>query len=104
MIRPALFAGLVLASALPVSASASPELARANNCMACHAAERKMVGPAYSAIAAKYAGQSGAVELLATKIRQGGVGVWGAVPMPQQPQVDATEAQQLAQWILSLKK
>ena len=71
--------------------------------MACHQIDQKVVGPPFKAVAAKYAGQSDAVDKLAEKVMKGGSGVWGAVPMPANPQVSEAEAKQLVQWILSLK-
>jgi cytochrome c len=91
-----------LAGPSPV-AFASPELAQQKTCMACHAVDRKIVGPAYKDVAARYAGQKDAVDRLADKIVKGGVGVWGAVPMPANPKVSPAEAKQLASWILSLR-
>ena len=82
---------------------ASPQLAQQRTCMACHATDRKIVGPSYKDVAAKYAGQKDAADLLAERIVKGGSGVWGAVPMPANPKVSAAEARQLATWILSLK-
>jgi cytochrome c len=86
--------------ALP--ALADQALAQKKNCMACHAVEKKVVGPAYKDVAKKYAGQDVAAKL-AAKIKQGGSGVWGAIPMPANPQVSDAEAKQLAAWVLSLK-
>ena len=71
--------------------------------MACHAADKKLVGPSYKEVAAKYAGQKDAVDKLAQKIIKGGVGVWGQVPMPANAQVSEAEAKQLVQWIMTLK-
>jgi len=82
---------------------ASPELAQKKNCMACHAVANKLIGPAYKDVAAKYAGQPDAVAKLTQKVLKGGAGVWGAVPMPANPQVTEAEAKQLVQWILSTK-
>ena len=82
---------------------ASPELAQKKNCMACHAIDKKVIGPSYKDVAAKYAGQPDAVAKLAQKVMKGGSGVWGPVPMPANTQVNETEAKQLVQWILSLK-
>jgi cytochrome c len=82
---------------------ANPELAQQKTCMACHAVDRKVVGPSYKDVAAKYAGQKDAAAMLAEKIVKGGVGVWGPVPMPANPKVGPNEARQLANWILSLK-
>ncbi len=93
-----LFAALV---ATPVFAS--QDLAMKKNCMACHSVEKKVVGPAYKDVAAKYAGQADAAKILAEKIQKGGVGVWGQVPMPANPQVSAAEAAKLSAWVLSLK-
>lgn len=94
----------LLAALLAAPAAwASPALAQQKTCMACHAVDRKIVGPSYKDVAAKYAGQAGAADLLAEKIMKGGVGVWGAVPMPANPKVSPAEAKQLAQWVLSLK-
>ena len=77
------------------------ELAKAKNCFACHAIDKKLVGPSYKDIAAKYKGNKDAAAILAKKIREGGVGVWGQVPMPANPQVSAPEADTLAKWVLS---
>ena len=88
-------------SALPAWASA--DLAQKKNCMACHAADQKLIGPAYKDVAAKYAGQKDAADKLAQKIVKGGSGVWGAVPMPANPQVTEAEAKQLAAWVLTTK-
>lgn len=98
---------LSLIALLTLSASAgafaSVELAQKKNCMACHAVEKKLVGPSYKAVAAKYATDKDAVEKLAEKIVKGGSGVWGPVPMPANTQVSAAEAKQLATWVLSNK-
>ncbi|MBB3014094.1 c-type cytochrome [Cupriavidus alkaliphilus] len=100
-----LFSALVLAPAMlaSVSAKASSELAQQKNCMACHAVGQKFAGPAFKDVAGRYANQSGAWEMLAERNRKGGVGTWGAILMPPNPQVNAEEARQLAQWVLSLK-
>ena len=84
-------------------AFAQADLAQKKNCLACHAADKKLVGPSYKDVAAKYAGQKDAVAMLAEKIQKGGVGAWGQVPMPANPQVTDAEAKQLAGWILTLK-
>ena len=82
---------------------ANPELAQKKNCMACHAVGNKVIGPSYKDVAAKYAGQPDAVAKLSQKVMKGSSGVWGAVPMPANPQVSEAEAKQLVQWILSTK-
>ncbi|HWI79822.1 MAG TPA: c-type cytochrome [Ramlibacter sp.] len=84
-------------------AMAQMELAQAKNCLACHAVDHKVVGPAYKDVAAKYAGDKSAVDKLAQKIMKGGSGVWGPVPMPANTQVNEAEAKKLAAWILTLK-
>ena len=89
--------------AAPVFAAGPAELAQQKNCMACHAVDKKLVGPAYKDVAAKYAGQKDAVDKLAAKVVKGGSGVWGNIPMPANPQVTDAEAKQLVQWILTLK-
>lgn len=93
--------GLALAGA--AHAQSPEELAKAKNCLACHMVDKKLVGPSYKEVAAKYAGQKDAVAKLSQKVRAGGVGVWGQVPMPANPQVNEKEAETLVQWILSLK-
>ena len=84
-------------------AHADAALAQKKNCMACHAVDKKVVGPSYKDVAAKYAGQKDAADKLAAKIMKGGSGVWGPVPMPANPQVSDAEAKQLAAWVLASK-
>ena len=94
-----------LAAGIAVStpALADLQLATAKNCMACHAVDKKLVGPSYKDVAAKYAGQKDASDKLAVKVMKGGSGVWGPVPMPANAQVNADEAKKLVDWILSQK-
>lgn len=89
---------------MPQPAHASAELARERKCLSCHAVDRKLVGPAFRDIARRYAPAGAAIEpVLAQKIRRGGKGAWGIVPMPAMAsQVDAAEALTLARWILAL--
>lgn len=94
-------AGLTLLLASPAFAQA--DLAQKKNCMACHAIDKKVLGPAYKDVAAKYAGQKDAADKLAKKVMAGGSGVWGNVPMPANPQVTEAEAKQLVAWVLSQK-
>ena len=98
----ALFA---LAALAVVSAPAFADLALATskNCMACHAVDKKLVGPAYKDVAAKYAGQKDAVAKLADKIQKGGVGVWGQIPMPPNATVPDADIKTLVKWVLALK-
>ena len=90
-------------AAVAGSAAADANLAKAKNCLACHTVEAKLVGPAFKDIGKKYAADKGATDKMAKKIREGGVGVWGQIPMPANPQVNADEAETLAKWVLSIK-
>lgn len=92
---------VAMTAAAPVMADEA--LAKSKNCMACHAVDKKLVGPSYKDVAAKYAGQAGAADKLAEKIVKGSSGVWGPVPMPANAQVNADEAKKLANWVMSLK-
>jgi cytochrome c len=92
-----------LAALATLPAHAQADLAQKKNCMACHATEKKLVGPSYKDVAAKYAGQTDAVDRLAQKVLKGGAGVWGPVPMPANTQVSEAEAKQLVTWILTIK-
>lgn len=103
MKTPLLIAASLIAAAVSPPALASAQLAAAKNCMACHAVDKKLVGPSYKDISKRYAGQKDAEAKLAEKIIKGGAGAWGAVPMPANPQVSAAEARQLVTWILSHK-
>jgi len=94
---------IVTACMVSAPAWANPDLAQKKNCLACHQVNQKVVGPSYKEVAQKYAGQPDAVAKLVPKVIKGGTGVWGAVPMPANPQVSEAEAKQLVQWILSLK-
>lgn len=85
------------------AAVADANLAKAKNCLACHTTDTKLVGPPYKDVAKKYAADKGAADKLAKKIREGSTGVWGQIPMPANPQVNAAEAATLAKWILSMK-
>jgi len=96
----------VLAAALMAvagAASADSALGKKYNCYACHAEGAKKVGPSYKDVAAKYAGKGDAVAYLAGKIKSGGKGVWGPIPMPPHPQVSDADAKALATYVLSVK-
>ena len=95
---PLLALGLLMAG----QSLADEALAKAKNCMACHAIDKKLVGPSYKDVAAKYKGNAGAVDTLAAKVKAGGKGTWGQVPMPPNQVTDA-EAATLARWVLSFK-
>jgi cytochrome c len=72
------------------------------NCLACHAIDKKVVGPAYSEVAKKYAGDASALDKLEHKVKAGGSGVWGAIPMPPNNVPDA-DIKTMVEWVLSLK-
>ncbi len=86
---------------LPVAAHANPELAASKACMACHSVDKKLVGPAFKDVAAKYKGNKDAAAQLAGSILKGSSGKWGPVPMPANRVTDA-EADTLAKWVLTL--
>ena len=94
---------VLLVAALAGPAFAQADFAQKKNCMACHAIDKTVLGPAYKDVAAKYAGQKDMVDKLAAKVVKGGTGVWGNIPMPANPQVTEAEAKQLVTWILTLK-
>ena len=103
---PRLVSALVLLLSLAgiaTPAAADLALATSKNCMSCHAVDRKVLGPSFKDVAAKYKDNKGAVDLLATKIVKGGAGVWGPVPMPANTQVSEADAKKLATWVLSTK-
>ena len=95
--------GIAMSAAIAAPAFANADLAKQKNCLACHAADKKLIGPSYKDVAAKYAGQKDASDKLAQKIIKGGSGVWGAVPMPANPQVNEADAKALATWIMGTK-
>lgn len=99
---------LPLAAALGLALAATPalaslELAQKNACTACHAVDKKLVGPAYKDVANKYRGDKAAQAKLEDKVKKGGVGVWGQVPMPPNTQVSDGDVKALVSWILGLK-
>jgi cytochrome c len=98
---PILIAVTMLASA---PAFASKELASQKACMACHAVEKKLVGPAFQDVAKKYAGQKDAEANLIASIKKGGSGKWGPIPMPAQASLSDADAATLAGWILASAK
>ena len=91
-------AGVVMAG----QAQADEALAKAKNCMSCHTVDKKLVGPGYKEVAAKYKDDKAAPAKLAAKIKAGGKGSWGEIPMPPNNVTD-DEAKRLAAWVLSLK-
>jgi cytochrome c len=99
---------MVAAAGLMVAGSAlaadMPDLAKKNSCVACHAIDKKLVGPAWQAVADKYKGDATAKAKLVTKIMKGGGGVWGAMPMPATPKISEADAGTLADFVLGLAK
>lgn len=96
----------ILAGALSLGAAtvhADENAAKKRNCFACHALDRKLVGPAFREVATRYAPDREAEARLARRIREGGAGAWGALAMPPQPTIPDAEARELARWVLSLK-
>ncbi len=88
------------------TAAAMPKgemLAKGSDCFSCHAINQKIVGPAFNAVAAKFAGKSGAETTLSDAIMKGHVGTWGNVPMPAHPQLSAADTKEIVSWILTLK-
>jgi cytochrome c len=104
--------GVLLISALLVARTADAALDNAaaqammqkDGCAACHSIAQKIVGPAYQDVAAKYKGDKDAVAKLTDKVKKGGVGVWGQIPMPPNAQVSDADIKDLVTWILTLKK
>ena len=96
---------IVLAAAFlgACNSRASEALARKSDCLGCHAVATKLVGPAFKEVAAKYAGQSDAVDRISESIRNGGAGKWGELPMPAQSKLSAQDVKKLAVWILNAK-
>jgi cytochrome c len=101
-----LAAGLFVASGANAALDnkAAEELMKKDGCAACHAIDKKVVGPAYQDVAAKYKGDASAAAKLADKVKKGGSGVWGPIPMPPNAQVSDGDIKNLVDWILTLKK
>jgi len=99
------FAALALSVAagavLSLPAQASEELAKKYMCLTCHPVDKKLVGPAYHDVAVKYKGDKGAEAKLVEKVKKGGVGVWGQIPMPPNDKVPDADLKTLVKWVLS---
>jgi len=99
---------MVAAAGLMVAGSAMavdmPDTAKKNNCTACHAIDKKMVGPSWQDVANKYKGDAGAKAKLVPKMIKGGGGVWGAMPMPASPKLSEADSAALVDFILGLAK
>lgn len=88
--------------AIPAAQASEEALLKKYNCLACHAIDKKVVGPAYKDVAKKYKGQKDAAAKLANKVKKGGSGVWGQVPMPPNPSVPDADLKKMVHFILSL--
>jgi cytochrome c len=104
LIAVAALAGICVGSAAhaAVDAAKAKQLAQKYNCLACHAEDKKLVGPAYKEVAAKYKGDAGAAAKLIAKVKNGGGGVWGSIPMPPN-NVPEADVKIIVDWILSLQ-
>lgn len=91
---------IALMALASTAALANADLAKKNNCLACHAVDKKIVGPAYQDVAKKYAGQVDAEATVMKNIKAGGSGKWGPIPMPAQTQLSDADAKALAAWVL----
>jgi len=91
------------AVAQPAVAQNPEDLLKSSGCTACHAVDKKLVGPAYKDVANKYRGQADAAAKLAEKVKKGGSGVWGQVPMPPHPQLKDADIGAMVKYILALK-
>jgi len=100
----AVYMAMMAAAGIALSGQvlADEALAKAKGCLACHAVDKKVVGPAYKDVAAKYKGDKTAAAKLAAKVKAGGKGVWGEIPMPPNNVTD-DEAKKLVAWVLSQK-
>lgn len=100
---------LILVAAVTVgvlsagSAIASDKLAQSSGCLTCHAVDKKLIGPAFKDIAAKYKNDKGAEARLAQKVKTGGTGAWGSIPMPPNAHVKDSDIKTLVHWILTQK-
>jgi cytochrome c len=99
----AIFVAAALAIATSLPAQANEELAKKHACLACHAVDKKLVGPSYKDIAGKYRSDGGAEAKLVDKVKKGSQGTWGQVPMPPNPNVPDGDVRTLVKWILSQK-
>jgi cytochrome c len=86
------------------NALASEALAKKHNCLTCHAVDKKVIGPSYQDVAAKYKGDAGAEAKLIAKVKNGGSGAWGQIPMPPNATVPDADIKTLVKWVLSTKK
>ena len=102
-----LVTSLIISAGLLASAGnalASEALAKKYNCLTCHAVDKKVIGPSYAEVAAKYKGDAGAEAKLIAKVKNGGSGAWGQIPMPPNATVPDADIKTLVKWVLSAKK
>ncbi|MBN3758573.1 c-type cytochrome [Paraburkholderia sp. Tr-20389] len=99
-----LLVAAVVVGSVARAADAPPRglgIARSNACMGCHAVDRKLVGPSFQQVAEKYKGNAGAPAVLAKKVKDGGSGVWGAIPMPAHPAMSDADIRTVVDWVLA---
>ena len=101
MKRTTLALALAAGAVFVLPAQASDELAKKHLCLTCHAVDKKLVGPSYKEIAAKYKTDKNAEAKLVEKVKKGGVGVWGQIPMPPNDKVPEADLKALAKWVLA---
>jgi cytochrome c len=94
---------LALSGAASADDAQGQALAQKSACMSCHGVDKKIVGPAFKEVAKKYEGDKTAHDKLVEKVKTGGKGVWGPIPMPPSPQVKPEDASKIIDWVLSLK-
>ena len=96
--------GAALVAASAASAQSAEDLLKKHNCTTCHAVDKKILGPAYSEVAAKYKGDAKAPAMLMGKVKNGSVGTWGQIPMPPNATVPDADIKTLVTYVLALKK
>lgn len=94
--------GAAVLAAAPVAAQNVQDLLKKHACLSCHAVDKKLVGPSYKDVAAKYRGQADAEAKLAAKVKKGGQGVWGPIPMPPNAAVSDADIEKLVKWVLAM--
>lgn len=97
-------AAVIATASVHAPASANAALAEKSGCMGCHQLDKKLVGPGFAEVAAKYAGQKDAEAKLAVSIKTGGAGKWGPIPMPASSNVSDADIKTLAAWVLTVGK
>jgi len=84
------------------NALASEALAKKYNCLTCHTVDKKVIGPSYQDVAAKYKDDKAAEAKLVAKVKNGGAGVWGQIPMPPNAAAPDSDIKKLVEWILKM--